>query len=161
MSRPSLLGSDSTPQAVWISTRALASVTGRPPGKRFPIAPASRAPRSPARRGIQANFAPDDWARAATAESPPTASESRSPTKSTDLEVKPAIEEITLASFPAALFTNFAFNFSLPREANGATVVMGSERLRTCLYKRKKTIGDSSSGSKPSSTTWSARSRSL
>ena len=113
--------------------RAFVSLTGRPPGRRFPIAPASSAPRSPARRGIQANFAPDDWANAAAADRPPTASANRSPTKMTVFDVKPVIDGITLASFPAALLINFAFNFSLPREISGATVVIESERLRTCL----------------------------
>jgi len=51
----------------------------------------------------------------------------------TVFDVKPVIDGITLASFPAALLINFAFNFSLPREVNGATVVIESERLRTCL----------------------------
>ena len=41
----------------------------------------------------------------------------------TDLAVRPLILEITLASFPAALLINLAFNFSLPRLANGATVL--------------------------------------
>ena len=50
--RPGVVGSDSTPHAAAISTRAAASATGRPPGRRLPSAPASSAPRSPARRGM-------------------------------------------------------------------------------------------------------------
>ena len=84
VSRPSALGSASTPHAAWISTRACVSETGRPPGRRLPIAPASRAPRSPALRGIHATFAPELFAIAATAESAPCDSLNRSPTTITD-----------------------------------------------------------------------------
>ena len=45
-------------QVVWVSTRAAASDTGRPPGNRVGRQPASTAPRSPARRGTQASLAP-------------------------------------------------------------------------------------------------------
>ncbi|CAB4751546.1 unannotated protein [freshwater metagenome] len=82
--RPKVVGTDATDHALAKSTRAAASVTGRPPGRRFPIAPASSAPRSPARRGIHANFAPDCAARAATADSAPALSEARSPTNISD-----------------------------------------------------------------------------
>ena len=108
-------------------------MTGRPPGRRFPIAPASSAPRSPARRGIHANFAPDDCASATAAEIAPALSESLSPTRITDLPVSPDILEIDPASFPADVEINSALSFLLPRDANGATVVTFIERLRTCL----------------------------
>jgi len=85
--RPTSDGIESVFQTAAISTRAAASVTGRPPGKRFPIAPASIAPRSPARRGIQASFAPVESARAATAVSAPALSAARSPTRITELLV--------------------------------------------------------------------------
>ena len=153
VSRPRFVGRVETPHAVCRSTRALASLTGRPPGSRFPIAPASRAPRSPARRGIHANFAPLRSANAATADNAPVDSARRSPTKITDLFVSPDISAIAPASLPAAVAINFAANFSLPRDANGAIVEIAKPRFLTCLYRRKKTIGDSSSGSKPASNT--------
>ena len=147
--RPIFSGSDLTPQALCISTRALASLTGRPPGSRVPIAPTSRAPRSPARRGIQASFAPEDCESASVAESAPDDSHNRSPTKITDLEVNPEIFAINWDSLPAADLITSALSFLLPREVNGAIVVTFNPRLRTCLNARRKTIGDSSSGSKP------------
>ena len=55
---PAVAGRDSTPHALAISTRAAGSESGRPPGRRLPIAPARSAPTSPARRGIHATFAP-------------------------------------------------------------------------------------------------------
>ncbi|AFR09764.1 hypothetical protein B005_2616 [Nocardiopsis alba ATCC BAA-2165] len=58
MSRPGRSGREPTFQARATSARAEASATGRPPGSRFGSAPASMAPRSPARRGIQARRAP-------------------------------------------------------------------------------------------------------
>ena len=82
--RPACVGIEAVDHALARSTRAAASDTGRPPGRRFPIAPASSAPRSPARRGIQANFAPDCAASAATAERAPALSDARSPTKISD-----------------------------------------------------------------------------
>ena len=85
--RPTFAGTDATDHALARSTRAAASATGRPPGRRFPIAPASSAPRSPARRGIHANFAPDCATSAATAESAPALSDARSPTKISDCAV--------------------------------------------------------------------------
>ena len=58
VSRPGSAGSEPTPQARATSARAASSVTRRPPGSRTGSAPASIAPRSPARRGIQASRAP-------------------------------------------------------------------------------------------------------
>ncbi|CAB5060589.1 unannotated protein [freshwater metagenome] len=56
------------------------------------MAPASSAPRSPARRGIQAIFALVESASAATAVNTPALSDARSPTRITDFAVsdKPA-----------------------------------------------------------------------
>ena len=51
------------------------------------MAPAASAPRSPARRGIQANLAPVRSAKAAVALNKPALSAARSPTKITDLAV--------------------------------------------------------------------------
>ena len=82
--RPISAGRESVFHTVAISTRAAASVTGRPPGKRFPIAPASSAPRSPARRGIHAILAPVASTSAATAVKQPALSAARSPTRITD-----------------------------------------------------------------------------
>ena len=76
VSRPGALGS--TPacrsHSAASSARAAASCTGRPPGIRFGRQPASIAPRSPARRGTQASFAPVRAASAAAADSAPWAS---------------------------------------------------------------------------------------
>ena len=47
-----------------------------------------------------------------------------------------------------------------PREAKGAMVITGSPCLRTALRNLRNTIGDSSSGSNPASTTAGADSRS-
>ena len=149
---PSALGNESVPHSAAISTRAAASVTGRPPGNKFPIAPASSAPRSPARRGIHAILALLESARAATALNTPALSAARSPTKITDFEVSDC-EAIAAASAPGATFTNSPLSFSTPIESLVAIAVTLSARFRTCLFKRKKTIGDSSSGSKPTSRT--------
>ena len=150
--RPTFAGIVGTPQTVAISTRAAASAIGRPPGRSVPIAPASSAPRSPARRGIQASFAPLFSASAETAESRPVVSAARSPTKMTDLPVKESAESAA-PSAPGATLINSAFNFSSPIESLVATALTFRARLRTCLLMRRKTIGDSSSGSKPMRTT--------
>ena len=83
--RPICDGRADVPHNAAISTRAAASATGRPPGNKLPIAPASIAPRSPARRGIQAIFAPVESANAATAVNAPALSDARSPTRIIDL----------------------------------------------------------------------------
>ena len=67
VSRPGASGSEATFQARATSARAVSSSTGRPIGSRLGSAPASMAPRSPARRGIQASRAPVEAAPAATA----------------------------------------------------------------------------------------------
>ena len=125
---------------------------GRPPGRRFPIAPASIAPRSPARRGIQASFAPVESARAATADSAPALSAARSPTRMTDLSVN-FCAAIAAASCPGATFTNSAFNLSTAIDSFDPIETTLKARLRYCLLMRRKTIGDSSSGSKPTNRT--------
>ena len=83
--RPISDGRADVPHNAAISTRAAASTTGRPPGNKLPIAPASIAPRSPARRGIQAIFAPVESANAATAVNAPALSDARSPTRIIEL----------------------------------------------------------------------------
>ena len=146
--RPISLGKESVFHNAAMSTRAPASVTGRPPGKRLPIAPASKAPRSPARRGIHAIFAPLASASAATALSAPVLSAARSPTRITDLFVSDCAA-IADASWPGATFTNSAFSFSTPIDSFDPIETTFKARVRNCLLIRKKTIGDSSSGSKP------------
>ena len=126
---PVALGSESTAHAVAISTLAAASLTNRLPGKEFGIAPAAIAPRSPARRGTQPNFAPLSLTNFATAERAPWVSEARSPTNTTDLPVKPVIEFIAATSFPGAVLTKLAFNFSLPLLASDAIEVTLIARL--------------------------------
>jgi len=130
--RPISAGRDSVFQTAAISTRAAASVTGRPPGKRFPIAPASIAPRSPARRGIQASFAPVESARAATALSAPALSAARSPTRITELFVSDCAA-IAAASCPGATFTNSAFSLSTPIDSLDPIETTFKARLRNCL----------------------------
>ena len=81
--RPCSSGSELLPQVLATSARAAASVTGRPIGSRPGRAPASTAPRSPARRGTQASRAPEAVASLAAAASAPGTSASRSPTSIT------------------------------------------------------------------------------
>ena len=150
--RPISVGKESVFHSAAISTRAAASVTGRPPGRTLPIAPASNAPRSPARRGIHASFAPDESASAATALNAPALSAARSPTRITDLLVNDC-NAIAAASCPGATFTNSAFNLSTAIDSLEPIETTFNARLRNCLLMRKKTIGDSSSGSKPTSRT--------
>ena len=104
--RPMLEGSESTPHAAATSTRAAASDTGRPPGRRFPIAPALSS-----------------------------------------------CEATAAASVPGATQTKLDFNFSAAIESFVPIVVTLRPRFLTCLLMRKKTMGDSSSGSKPTSST--------
>ena len=99
------------------------------PGKEFGIAPAAIAPRSPARRGTQPNFAPLSLTNFATAERAPWVSEARSPTNTTDLPVKSVTEFIDATSFPGAVLTKLAFNFSLPLLASDAIEVTLIARL--------------------------------
>ena len=108
---PAVVGTESTDQAVAISTLAEASSIGRAPGNRFGKAPAAIAPRSPALRGTQPNFAPLSLTSFATADNAPCVSAARSPTKTTDLPVKPEIELIAETSLPAAVLIKFALSF--------------------------------------------------
>ncbi|CAB4751532.1 unannotated protein [freshwater metagenome] len=57
------------------------------------------------------------------------------------------------ASEPGATFTKVAPSFSTPIESFVPIDVTLSLRFLTCLFNRKKTIGDSSSGSKPTRST--------
>ena len=87
-----------------------------------------------------------------TVESNPAVSDARSPIRIIDLPVNSS--EVTAAlSEPGATLIKLAFNFSTPMESFVATALTFRARLRTCLLIRKKTIGDSSSGSNPISTT--------
>ena len=141
-----------TPHAAAISTRAAVSATGRPPGRSAAKAPASSAPRSPARRGIHANFAPVLSANAIAAEIRPALSEARSPRRMTDFAVS-AIEDSAAPSAPGATLMKFAFSLSMAIDALDATEVTASPRFLKILFRRRKTIGDSSSGSKATSRT--------
>ncbi len=64
------------------------------------------------------------------------------------------------ASLPGAVRMSRTDNFWAPGEASGAMLSTGRARVRTALRNRRKTIGDSSSGSKPASSTIGAVSRS-
>ena len=70
----------------------------------------------------------------------------------TDLDVS-AIEESAAASAPGATLMKFAFSLSIAIDALDATEVTASPRFLKILLIRKKTIGDSSSGSKATSST--------
>src|SRR5215469_9612074 len=101
VSRPGVPGSELLPQALATSARAAGSVTGRPMGSSAGMAPASTAPRSPARRGTQASRAPDATASVATAASAPGTSASRSPARMIApgaLSASPARRHICAAS---------------------------------------------------------------
>ena len=189
VSRPGTDGSDATPQARATSIRASVSVTGRPTGSRPGIAPASIAPRSPARRGIHASRAPVAAASRATADSAPGVSASRSPARmiapgtasasaaafqvaasaaAADprpedrraLPASPPRRPRARASSPGTVASSLPDSLASPRLANGATAYTLSADLRTALRNRRKTMGDSSSGSKPASSTAGACSRS-
>ena len=143
--RPAPLGSGSTPQAVATSTRASAWATGRPPGSSDGSAPASTAPRSPARRGTHASRAPVASARLATAVSAPGEVASRSPTRITAPSACTALAasatslsrdrmaSSTAASAPGAVATRRPDSFSSPRVANGATACTSRPLVRTRL----------------------------
>ena len=164
VSRPGAAGSSSTFQAAAICRRAVASVTGRPPGNRFGSAPASSAPRSPARRGTHASRAPVATANRAAAESAPGEVASRSPTRITDpgrfSRSLPARSSSAAASLPGPDLINAPDSLVRPRVANGAIDITCRACFRTALRSRRKTIGASSSGSRPASSTTDAFSRS-
>src|SRR5579875_793493 len=179
VSRPGSAGSEPLPQARATSARAAASAAGRPPGSRPGSAPASTAPRSPTRRGIQASRAPDATASLATAASAPGTSASRSPARITApgaasacparCQAPPAVPGLAsaaasavsaAASSPAAVASSSPFSLASPRLASAAIENTVSPPRRAALRSRRKTIGDSSSGSKPASSTAGARSRS-
>ena len=166
-SRPSAVGNSATCQACDTCDRAVSSASGRPPGSSPGSAPASSAPRSPARRGIHARRAPVVSASRAAADNPPGTPASRSPT----MMIAPGLESRSPvrrwparpAQWPrhrARSESAWPHNFFSPLLANGATACTGSPRLRAALRNRRYTIGDSSSGSKPTSSTAGADSRS-
>ena len=62
----------------------------------------------------------------------------------------------TFASSPGFVATTSAFIFSRPRDKYGAIAVMFMLPFSAAFLKRKKTIGDSSSGSKLTSNTFCA-----
>ena len=164
LSRPGWAGRSPTFQMSLSWRRAAGSVTGRPPGSRFGRHPASSAPRSPARRGIHASDAPVASARRAAADSAPGLVARRSPTRMIApgwvSNASVASASSAAASPPGVVGMTRALSLVDPREANGAMVITGSACWRTALRSRRKTMGDSSSGSNPASTTTGAVSRS-
>ena len=103
-----------TPQIAPTSLRALVSVTGRAPGKRFGNAPTSIAPLSPALLGIQESFELVFSATSNTALKVPGLAAALSPTRIIDslAMFKP---RITFASSPGLVAITSAFIFSNPR----------------------------------------------
>ena len=170
VSRAAVSGSPTTSQTSATSVRAWALAAGRPPGSSAPSAPASRAPRSPARLGIHASLAPALSARAAAAVRAPGTVASRSPTRTTPPSCsassaeRPALEpprsRSTVVSLPGRVGSSRAASLSRPRDAKGATAYTCVLLRRTPLRSRRKTIGDSSSGSNPTRRTALASSRS-
>ena len=164
VSRPSPTGRPSTFHAAASCARAVSSVTGRPPGNRFAIAPASNAPRSPARRGTHASRAPVADARRPAAESAPGDAASRSPTRISEpgrlSSSSPARSSSAVASPPGPVLISLPDSLARPRVAKDAMDNTCRPRLRTALRSRRKTIGTSSSGSSPASSTAGACSRS-
>jgi hypothetical protein len=113
------------------SAAATGSVTGRPPGSSAGSAPASTAPRSPARRGTQASRAPVARASAASAVNAPGTSARRSPARTTvpgrrsastagPPQLPSASALSARASSPGRVTSTVACSFCAARVANGA-----------------------------------------
>ena len=130
---PVVVGKESLPQTVAMSTLADALSIGLLPGNKSGTAPAANAPTSPALRGIHPNFAPLVLINFATADKAPGVSTARSPTKTTDLSLRPVIELIAETSAPAAVLINFALNFSVPLLVNDAMLLTFIARFLNCL----------------------------
>ncbi|SHU20335.1 Uncharacterised protein [Mycobacteroides abscessus subsp. abscessus] len=156
-SSPGLSGNAITPHFSAIARRAVLSATGCAPGSRRGSAPASKAPRSPARRGTHTKAAPVLSASCAAADNAPGADASRSPTMITApgcrSSSEPARPAMVSGSVPGATTSTSADSLVDPRLTQGAMVSTLSPRLRTPLRSRRKTTGDSSSGSNPASKT--------
>ena len=142
--------------------------TGRPPGSSAPSAPASSAPRSPARRGTQASRAPVAAARSAAARSAP-GDRGEALTDEDDAAVgRPASGLAPTSVEPRGRAaprprgrgrSAAACRPPWPGRASrwDATAYTCVLCLRNALRRRRKTIGLSSSGSKPTSSTALAR----
>ena len=160
----------STPHTAATSSRARASSAGRPPGSRPARAPASSAPRSPARRGTQPSRAPVLEARSAAAESAPGTPAIRSPTRMTAPGCRraarvppvspPRSSRSALASPPGSQAHHSASILTVPRVRTGDSAMTRGPPLRVAARRRRKMMGDSSSGSRPTRSTTGARSRS-
>ena len=164
--RPGVVGSVALAQTRATSARAFGSPTQRPIGSSPGSAPASTAPRSPARLGIQASFAPVASASRTAAASAPGTSASRSPTRITapgalsrsPARLKSASQEPPAASAvsaagsaPGTVGSSVPDTLASPGEASAAIENTGRPRLRAALCSRRNTMGDSSSGSNPAS----------
>ena len=148
-----------TPQIAPTSLRALTSVTGLPPGNKFGSAPISTAPLSPALLGIQESFEFVFSAISITALKVPGVAAALSPTKIID-SCSIFSPRSTFASSPGLVATTSAFIFSSERVKYGAIAVTFKLPFCAAFLKRKKIIGDSSSGSKFTKTTFCAFSKS-
>ena len=158
------------PPAAWrdapghaVSTRAAASSTGRPPGSRLGRQPASTAPRSPARRGTQASWRRSRRPARRRRECPGKVGH-RSPTRMTapgPAAAPRGPRQPTPAHSPRPRAGGDQGGVDLGSRAEvGSEGRPGGRFLRTALRSRRKTIADSSSGSKATSRTRSACSRS-
>src|SRR5580692_6919397 len=183
VSRPGAAGSELLPQTLATSARAAGSVTGLPIGSSPGSAPASTAPRSPARRGTQASRAPEATASLAAAANAPGTWASRSPTRITApgapiawpawrqvsrsgaLVVPPrppwaASAVSAVASSPGWVTSSSPDSLARPGLASAAMENTWSVCRLAALRSRRNTMGDSSSGSNPASSTTGACSRS-
>src|SRR5580693_6549944 len=183
VSRPGAAGSELLPQTLATSARAAGSVTGLPIGSSPGSAPASTAPRSPARRGTQASRAPEATASPAAAANAPGTWASRSPTRITApgapiawpawrqvsrsgaLVVPPrppwaASAVSAVASSPGWVTSSSPDSLARPGLASAAMENTWSVCRLAALRSRRNTMGDSSSGSNPASSTTGACSRS-
>ena len=162
-SRPGAAGS-SAPQRAESSARAAASptlaATGQQVGQRPGLDGAALA--GPA--GTQATRTPVARESASSAEKAPGTSARRSPasttapgSRSASIAGPPQVPSARAcsdcASAPGSVVRTVACSFSAARVANGARSKTGSLRVRTARRSRRKTIGDSSSGSNPASRT--------
>ena len=166
MSRPAPSGSRSTPHAVATSTRAAASATGRPPGssdgQRAGLDRAALAgpARHPGEAGPGGLGEPDDGGQRAGDGGEPLADEDHHVVAGErvggllDARVaRCAGRRGPRPRCPGAVGSSAPTASPGRGSASGATACTVSEPRRTALRSRRKTIGDSSSGSRPTSST--------
>ena len=173
VSRPGTGGSEGRPHTAATSTRAAGSATGRPPGSSAGARPPrARRARPPAAGPRPAGLRWLAASRTAAVSAPGTAA-SRSPTSahaaaarspSAAARTRPALaggaapmRVSTSASVPGTAGRSGPPSLARPRDGVGRDGDL-QPLAPTALRSRRKTIGDSSSGSKPTSSTAGAAS---